>query len=111
MVKGLLVHGMEVYTQIKSVNETFELMNGIACFNIKSGDIEDAPALNALNKYDLIEKDDGVYVNATESDIKASQRNPVQKCTISSQEEVLVVGGYVTHLTTNTTTLQEEMNN
>ena len=26
MVKGLLVHGMEVYTQIKSVNETFELM-------------------------------------------------------------------------------------
>ncbi|KAJ5233390.1 uncharacterized protein N7469_005156 [Penicillium citrinum] len=64
-----------------------------ACFNIKSGDIEDAPALNALNKYDLIEKDDGVYVNATESDIKASQRNPVQKCTISSQEEVLVVGG------------------
>ena len=55
--------------------------------------------------------DDGVYVNATESDIKASQRIPVQKCTFSSQEEVLVFGGYVTYLTTNTITLQEEMNN
>lgn len=67
----------------------------IACFNIKTGDIEDAPALNALNKYDLIEKENGVYINATESDIKSSQRNPVRKCTISSEEEVLVIGGYV----------------
>ncbi|KAJ5175556.1 Apoptosis-inducing factor 1 [Penicillium canariense] len=65
-----------------------------ACFKVRSGDVEDAPALNALNKFDILERDGGVYIRATESDIKAGQRNPVSKCTVSNAEEkVVVVGG------------------
>ncbi|KAJ5698196.1 Apoptosis-inducing factor 1 [Penicillium macrosclerotiorum] len=65
-----------------------------ACFNIHTGDVEDAPALNALNKFDVFEKDGAVYIHGTEADIKAGQRNPVLKCTASEPEErVVVVGG------------------
>lgn len=51
-----------------------------ACFNISTGDVEDAPAPNALNKYELFERDGAVYINAKEEDIKSGQRNPVDKC-------------------------------
>ncbi|KAJ5761406.1 Pyridine nucleotide-disulfide oxidoreductase dimerization [Penicillium manginii] len=66
-----------------------------ACFNITTGDVEDAPALNALNKYEIIEKDDGVYIEAEESDIKSGHRDPALKCSVSSDsdERVLIVGG------------------
>lgn len=71
-----------------------------ACFNITTGDVEDAPALNALNKYEIIEKDDGVYIEAEESDIKSGHRDPALKCSVSSDsdERVLIVGGYVDSL-------------
>lgn len=70
------------------------LIINIACFNIRSGDVEDAPAPNALNKFDVFEKDGAVYIRATEADIKAGQRNPVLKCSVSKPEErVVIVGG------------------
>lgn len=65
-----------------------------ACFNVSTGDVEDAPALKALHKYDVFEKEGGVYIRAAEADIKSGQRNPVLKCSISnSDEKVVIVGG------------------
>lgn len=56
--------------------------------------MEDAPALNALNKFDVFEKDGAVYIRASEADVKAGQRSPVMKCSVSNAEEkVVVVGG------------------
>lgn len=56
--------------------------------------MEDAPAPNALNKFEIFEKEDGVYILAKEEDVKAGQRNPVVKCSVSEpKEKVVVVGG------------------
>ncbi|KAJ5312963.1 hypothetical protein PENANT_c018G07979 [Penicillium antarcticum] len=65
-----------------------------ACFNVTTGDVEDAPAPNALNKFEVFEKENAVYIRAREEDVKAGQRNPVTKCNVSKPEEkVIVVGG------------------
>ncbi|KAJ5180832.1 Apoptosis-inducing factor 1 [Penicillium capsulatum] len=65
-----------------------------ACFNLSTGDVEDAPALNAVHKFDLVEKNGAVYIHAAEADIRSGQRNPVSKCAISRPEEkVVVIGG------------------
>ncbi|PWY77107.1 AIF-like mitochondrial oxidoreductase [Aspergillus heteromorphus CBS 117.55] len=64
-----------------------------ACFNVVSGDVEDAPAPNALKKFEVFEKNGAVYINAEEADIKASQRNPAIKCSASSPEKLVIVGG------------------
>ncbi|KAJ5869218.1 hypothetical protein N7455_004159 [Penicillium solitum] len=65
-----------------------------ACYNVTTGDVEDAPAPNALNKFEIFEKEDGVYILAKEEDVKAGQRNPVVKCSVSEpKEKVVVVGG------------------
>lgn len=67
--------------------------NGLACFNIKTGDVEDAPAPNALNKFDVYERDGAVYIKGEEAAIRSGQRDPVMKCQVSSPEKVVVVGG------------------
>jgi hypothetical protein len=67
----------------------------IACFNIGSGDVEDAPAPNALNKFDVVEKNGGVYIKGEEAAIRAGQRDPVGKRSVTSQDRVVVIGGYV----------------
>jgi hypothetical protein len=64
-----------------------------ACYNVPTGDVEDAPAPNALNKFAVFEKEDGVYILAKEEDVKSGQRNPVVKCSVSQPEEKLVVIG------------------
>ncbi|KAJ5935736.1 Apoptosis-inducing factor 1 [Penicillium verhagenii] len=65
-----------------------------ACFNVGTGDVEDAPALNALHKFEVFEKESAVYIRATEADIKAGQRNPVGQCGVSkSDEKVVIIGG------------------
>ncbi|KAF2812921.1 rubredoxin-NAD(+) reductase [Mytilinidion resinicola] len=64
-----------------------------ACFSVSTGDVEDAPALDALSKYDLIEKDGAVYVKSDEATIKANRRVLNIKCSAKSDEKVLVVGG------------------
>ena len=66
----------------------------IACFNVASGDVEDAPALDPLAKFDIIEKNGAVYIKGEEGVIKASRRQPNTKCSASGQEKVVVVGGY-----------------
>ena len=65
----------------------------IACFNINSGDIEDAPALDPLAKFEIIEKDGAVYIKGDEATIKANRRKLNLKCAAKSQEKVVIVGG------------------
>lgn len=69
------------------------LINVIACFNVASGDVEDAPALDPLAKFEIVEKSDGVYIKGEESTIKASRRQVNTKCSVQGQEKVVVVGG------------------
>lgn len=68
-----------------------------ACFNAKTGDIEDAPALDALTVFKVSQKDDGsVYVAGEEAEIKAGRRKPNFKCSAHGaklEDRVLVVGG------------------
>ncbi|KAL6714043.1 Apoptosis-inducing factor 1 [Lecanora helva] len=64
-----------------------------ACFNVASGDVEDAPALDPLAKFDIVEKNGGVYVKGDEKTIKASRRQSNTKCASQGQEKVVVVGG------------------
>ncbi|KAG5288756.1 rhodocoxin reductase [Histoplasma capsulatum G186AR] len=65
-----------------------------ACFNITTGDVEDAPALNALHKYEVFEKDGGVYVKADEATFKENGRLPVSSCSVAQQDQkVVIIGG------------------
>jgi NADPH-dependent 2,4-dienoyl-CoA reductase/sulfur reductase-like enzyme/nitrite reductase/ring-hydroxylating ferredoxin subunit len=64
-----------------------------ACFNIHTGDVEDAPAPNALSTFDVVEKNGAVYIMGEESAIKSGQRDPAIKCSATSPEKVVVIGG------------------
>lgn len=64
-----------------------------ACFNIATGDVEDAPALDPLAKFEIVEKSGAVYIKGEESIIKASRRQPNVKCQAKGPEEVLIIGG------------------
>ncbi|KIV82534.1 hypothetical protein PV11_04636 [Exophiala sideris] len=64
-----------------------------ACFNTATGDVEDSPAPLALNKFNVIEKDGGVYITGKESDIKGGKRQVNVKTTPSSSDKVVIVGG------------------
>lgn len=64
-----------------------------ACFNVATGDVEDAPALDPLAKYEIVERDGAVYIKSEESAIKANRRFLNLKCSAASNEKVLVIGG------------------
>ncbi|KAL4801931.1 hypothetical protein BDV18DRAFT_164442 [Aspergillus unguis] len=64
-----------------------------ACFNVKSGDIEDAPAPAALNTFELQEKGGAVYIRGDESAIKTGQRISEHKCSASGPGGLVIVGG------------------
>ncbi|KAF2681023.1 hypothetical protein K458DRAFT_444904 [Lentithecium fluviatile CBS 122367] len=64
-----------------------------ACFNVATGDVEDAPALDPLTKYDVFEKDGTVYVKTDEDTLKANRRFLSLKCSAVSNDRVLVIGG------------------
>lgn len=55
--------------------------------------MEDAPAPNALNKFEIVEKNGAVYVKGEESAIKSGQRDPAMKCSAADSEKIVVVGG------------------
>lgn len=59
----------------------------------QSGDVEDAPALDPLSKFELTEEDGAVFIKGDEQTIKASRRQPNTKCAAQGQEKVVVVGG------------------
>ncbi|OAA44145.1 Pyridine nucleotide-disulfide oxidoreductase, FAD/NAD(P)-binding domain protein [Metarhizium rileyi] len=66
-----------------------------ACFNISTGDVEEAPALDALPVFKVVERDGAVYVTGDESTIKSSRRKPNLSCSGASpgDEKVVIVGG------------------
>ncbi|KAM0186146.1 hypothetical protein ACHAPI_011836 [Fusarium lateritium] len=67
-----------------------------ACFNAKTGDIEDAPALDHLPVFQVAERDGAVYLTGEESAIKSSKRQPNVTCKGFGgvqDEHVVVVGG------------------
>ena len=64
-----------------------------ACFNTKTGDIEDGPALDPLPVFKAIERDGAVYITGDPETIKAGRRKPNFKCTSPGGDKVLVVGG------------------
>jgi len=68
---------------------------GEACFKVDTGDVEDAPALDPLAKFDITEKNGAVYITGDEATIKASRRSPDYKCSPQGQDKVVIVGGYV----------------
>jgi hypothetical protein len=65
----------------------------IACFNVATGDIENAPAPDPLAKFDVMEKNGAVYIRGEESTIKNGRRKPDVKCSAQGQEKVVIVGG------------------
>ncbi|KAI1258641.1 hypothetical protein F5Y18DRAFT_340360 [Xylariaceae sp. FL1019] len=67
-----------------------------ACFNGKTGDVEDAPALDSLATFKLVEKEGAVFVQGEESLIKAGRRKPKFTCRATSgsdSDKVVIVGG------------------
>jgi len=64
-----------------------------ACFNVSTGDVEDAPALDPIAKYEVVEKDGAVYVKTTQEALKANRRFLNIKCSSVSEDKVLVIGG------------------
>ncbi|KAL9578541.1 MAG: hypothetical protein Q9203_007057 [Teloschistes exilis] len=64
-----------------------------ACFNVGTGDVEDAPALDPLAKFEVFEQSGAVYIKGEEATIKASRRQPNVKCKAQGKEKVVVVGG------------------
>lgn len=67
--------------------------SSIACFNVSTGDVEDAPALDAISKYEVFEKDGAVYIKTDEDTLKANRRVLNIKCSSVSDDHVLVIGG------------------
>ena len=65
----------------------------LACFNVATGDVEDAPALDPLSKYEIVQKDGAVYIKGEEATIKANRRVLNVRCPAKSSEKVLVIGG------------------
>ncbi|KAJ8106855.1 hypothetical protein OPT61_g9266 [Boeremia exigua] len=51
-----------------------------ACFNVTTGDVEDAPALDPISKYEVFERDGAVYVKTDEETLKASRGKLNIKC-------------------------------
>lgn len=90
-MEELLAHGMEVSSRF---NSKVLLLIGIACFKASNGDIENAPAIDALPSFQLSEKNGGVYITGEQQSIKGSRRKPNIKITgTASSEKVVIVGG------------------
>ncbi|KAL0098017.1 hypothetical protein J3Q64DRAFT_1084831 [Phycomyces blakesleeanus] len=65
-----------------------------ACFDLKTGDIEDAPALDRLRTFDVSVRDGGVYVKISQEELENPRLLP--KCVKhnpESKETVVILGG------------------
>jgi hypothetical protein len=60
---------------------------------VATGDVEDAPAPNALRKFDVFEEEGAVYIKGDEGDIKSHGRITVNSCTVTEPEMVVIIGG------------------
>jgi len=66
-----------------------------ACFKVSTGDVEDAPALDPIAKFKIVEKSDGIYIEGDEQTIKNKRAKAKTACKVQSQaqDSVVVVGG------------------
>ena len=68
-----------------------------ACFDTRTGEVNDAPALNYLNTYKVEKKNGAIYILAHEASLKGGSRAPELGCSAISpgkeDEKVIVVGG------------------
>ncbi|KAK6496562.1 hypothetical protein TWF481_001563 [Arthrobotrys musiformis] len=66
-----------------------------ACFNAVTGDIEDAPALDSLNRFLVTIDGDDLVIEAEESKIREFSRAPTYTCKQAALEDdvVVIVGG------------------
>jgi hypothetical protein len=64
-----------------------------ACFNVRTGDIEEAPAPDPLTKFEVVEKNGGVYIKGEESAIKNGRGKANVACSAEGSEKVVIVGG------------------
>ncbi|ORY68733.1 uncharacterized protein BCR38DRAFT_334726 [Pseudomassariella vexata] len=88
--------GAPLINGVMSHNGTIRCPWHGACFNGKTGDVEDAPALDALPVFKVAEKDGAVYVTGEQATIKAGRRKPNFKCSASNSsntDKIVVVGG------------------
>ncbi|XP_075296397.1 apoptosis-inducing factor 3 [Opisthocomus hoazin] len=79
-----------------------------ACFNIKTGDIEEYPALDCLPCFKVTVEDGKVFVTAKKKDLESSLRmkDTSRRCLLN-QETVLLLGGGVAALVCAETLRQE----
>lgn len=59
---------------------------------MKTGDIEDSPAPDPLQKFEIVQKDSGVYIKSEESAIKANRRIMSIKRQAKGNDQVVVIG-------------------
>ena len=64
-----------------------------ACFKVESGDVEDAPAIDPIAKFEISERDGAVYIKGEESNIKNSRKPLNISCKSAGEEKIVVVGG------------------
>lgn len=66
---------------------------GTACFKAGNGDVENAPAIDALPSYNIEEKNGAVYITGDAETIKSSRRKPnIRISGVAGQEKVVIVG-------------------
>jgi NADPH-dependent 2,4-dienoyl-CoA reductase/sulfur reductase-like enzyme/nitrite reductase/ring-hydroxylating ferredoxin subunit len=71
-----------------------------ACFKISTGDIEDAPAIDAIISFPTTIKGGEVYITAEEKDLAAGRRPPCKSKKAETDEHVVVIGGGAAGTTT-----------
>ena len=69
-----------------------------ACFAVATGDVEDAPALDPLARFEVFERESALWVRGEEEAIRGAKRVLNIKCAVAEPERekedgVLVVGG------------------
>ncbi|KAL1410632.1 Apoptosis-inducing factor 1 [Vanrija albida] len=68
-----------------------------ACFNTKTGDIEDSPGLDSLWKYAVEIKDGKIFVSASEKEVKAKVGRVIARArkpiAATKAQKVVIVGG------------------
>ncbi|EME46161.1 hypothetical protein DOTSEDRAFT_125938 [Dothistroma septosporum NZE10] len=63
-----------------------------ACFNVKTGDIEDAPAPDPLQKFEIVQKEGEVYIKGSQEQILANKRTLNIKCQAKGNDHVVIIG-------------------
>ncbi|KAI6250327.1 Apoptosis-inducing factor 1 [Erysiphe necator] len=65
-----------------------------ACFKASNGDIENAPALDALPTFKLFERNGAVFISGNKEAIASSRRKPnIKVSSIANDMNVVIVGG------------------